>query len=85
MRVSNKESAYTDIHVHAVPRNGKIQAHCWHCLPWLPSDPVRTGQGRRLRGLILKYWQDIFLVHRFIPTDAMPLKPLNAAQNRAQF
>ncbi len=29
MRVPDKESAYTDIHVHAVPRNGKIQAHGW--------------------------------------------------------
>jgi len=29
MRVTDKESAYTDIHVHAVPRNGKIQAHGW--------------------------------------------------------
>ncbi|MBW1670459.1 MAG: amidohydrolase family protein [Deltaproteobacteria bacterium] len=29
MRVPDKESAYTDIHVHAVPRNGNIQAHGW--------------------------------------------------------
>jgi hypothetical protein len=29
MRVPDKESAYTDIHVHGVPRNGKIQAHGW--------------------------------------------------------
>ena len=29
MKVPDKESAYTDIHVHAVPRNGKIQAHGW--------------------------------------------------------
>jgi hypothetical protein len=29
MKVPDKESAYTDIHVHGVPRNGKIQAHGW--------------------------------------------------------
>jgi hypothetical protein len=29
MKVPDKESAYTDIHVHAIPRNGKIQAHGW--------------------------------------------------------
>mgnify|MGYP001154202910 CR=1 FL=1 len=29
MRVPDKESAYTDIHVHAVPRDGKIQTHGW--------------------------------------------------------
>jgi len=29
MRVTDKESAYTDIHVHGMPRNGKIQAHGW--------------------------------------------------------
>jgi len=29
MKVLDKDSAYTDIHVHAVPRNGEIQAHGW--------------------------------------------------------
>jgi len=29
MRVPDKENAFTDIHVHAIPRNGKVQAHGW--------------------------------------------------------
>ncbi len=29
MRVPDKENAFTDIHVHAVPRNGKVRAHGW--------------------------------------------------------
>ena len=29
MRVADKENAFTDIHVHAVPRNGKVQAYGW--------------------------------------------------------